>query len=160
MIALTRWGIAPTRLRDAVSMCSPVVALRPCQSSFWSRWYYVRECFVVENQVAAHRPRSDHHDSDIGPLSGRDGLSKAGLIIRPPLTALGISHCSFASSFDAIKRGNTSILAQMRNVVTILYNYQSNQFETSKGTLTFIKPWAIGPMTATLVVFFNGRRLL
>lgn len=33
MMDWTRWGIAPTRLREATSTCSPVVAFRPCQSS-------------------------------------------------------------------------------------------------------------------------------
>lgn len=34
MIAWTRWGMAPTKFREATSTCSPVVALRPCHNSY------------------------------------------------------------------------------------------------------------------------------
>jgi len=141
----TRKGIAPTRFRDEMSTCSPVVAFRPSQSSFWSRdwlrrlvgfWGLIvgsggfavflrrREIFAGFSARKLERgthPSSYYDNGDIGGFCGCDGVCKPGLVVRPSFASLTVGYfAGFSGSSHSVKRSNTPILALINDIISIL----------------------------------------
>jgi hypothetical protein len=109
------------------------------------------------------RPCANDDNGHVGFLRCLDGLGEAGLVVAPALASLGVVDVCLLTNrgLDAVQGSDAPVLALVDHVISVLI-IMSNVIHVMSfaEALTFMNPWAMGPITAMSPFFFRGSVLL